>query len=498
MRVLAIISLLLSALHIHAQTAISDLEWAPVDADTMYVAAALPSGRPVWLRKDLLMVGGSGGADNQALTIVGDTLYLQRGGSVVLPPYVDTDDQQLTLVGDLLTLERSGGVDLTPYVNTDNQGLSIVGDSLRIDRGSAVGVSAFFDNTDDQQLTIDGDSLHLEAGGSITLVEYRDNTDDQQINQLMLDSAYYIHVGVEDGDTLSLDLSTLIDDADADTLNEIQELGVTNNFITATKSPPLILDAEKTVPTREHNDKIVMRGADGSLIEFVFKDITVPVTDEQQLSLIGNVLQLTNGGQVDLGLVNAAGGVDTLYGLDNTIHFTIDGTDHEIVIEACEYCAPVTISPANDLYTTENTDIETVATHTGGGTVTVVMSNPSDCSALRGLAMVSAQMKIYGHQNAEYLAYIEYRTGGGSWTVADESERELYRNVGNYEETLYLDASLPIEVAASASVSLEVRARLQVISTGTPSLFVVADSPQDAKWHDTHLRVKTLLSNNKL
>src|SRR5699024_11907911 len=69
----------------------------------------------------------------------------------------DTDDQQLSLSGNTLGLEDGGSVDLAPYL----------------------------DNTDDQQLTLIGNSLALEDGGSVDLAPYLDNTDEQDLSDVL-------------------------------------------------------------------------------------------------------------------------------------------------------------------------------------------------------------------------------------------------------------------------------------------------------------------------
>ena len=98
--------------------------------------------------------------DDQTLTLMGNTLTLENGGTVDLTPYLDnTDGQTITdfsLSGNILSLTLSGG-------NTET-----------VDLGSITG-----GGTDDQTISILNSTITLEDGGSIDLnahnVDY-DNT----------------------------------------------------------------------------------------------------------------------------------------------------------------------------------------------------------------------------------------------------------------------------------------------------------------------------------
>ncbi|WP_431137735.1 hypothetical protein, partial [Psychroserpens mesophilus] len=95
------------------------------------------------------------------------------------------DDQALSLSGNTLTLEDGGTVDLSTYLdNTDDQqntDFSISGNVLTLtleDGGTqTVDLSAYQDNTDDQALSLSGNTLTLEDGGTVDLTAYLDNTD---------------------------------------------------------------------------------------------------------------------------------------------------------------------------------------------------------------------------------------------------------------------------------------------------------------------------------
>ncbi|MEQ9306225.1 MAG: hypothetical protein RJQ14_20085, partial [Marinoscillum sp.] len=128
-------------------------------------------------------------SDDQAISLDGNILTLEDGGTVDLSSYLDnSDDQALTLDGTTLTLENGGSVDLSPYAgqNTDSQTLSLSEDELSLQNGGTVDLSAYKDNTDNQTLSLTDDELVLQNGGSVDLSTYKDNTDDQTLSEVLL------------------------------------------------------------------------------------------------------------------------------------------------------------------------------------------------------------------------------------------------------------------------------------------------------------------------
>ena len=97
------------------------------------------------------------GSDDQALSLSGNTLTLEDGGTVNLAPYLDnSDDQQITdfdlnATTNVLTITlEDGGTQMV-----DLSGLN--------DSGS-----------DDQALSLSGNTLTLEDGGTVNLTPYLD------------------------------------------------------------------------------------------------------------------------------------------------------------------------------------------------------------------------------------------------------------------------------------------------------------------------------------
>ena len=102
--------------------------------------------------------------------------------------------------------------------NTDDQNLTLAGNSLSIEDGNSVDLSGYLDNTDDQNLTLAGNTLSIEDGNSVDLSGFV-STDDQNISGSGL-SGTDLTIGIENGTNEVIDLSSLVDDADADPTNE--------------------------------------------------------------------------------------------------------------------------------------------------------------------------------------------------------------------------------------------------------------------------------------
>ncbi|MEX0274969.1 MAG: hypothetical protein AB3N16_11385, partial [Flavobacteriaceae bacterium] len=132
------------------------------------------------------------------------------GGKTVDISSVSTDNQVISLSGNTLTLEDGGTVDLSAYLdNTDDQAISLSGNTLTLEDGGTVDLSAYLDNTDDQNISLSGNTLTLEDGGTIDLSGYLDNTDEQDISGSGL-SGTTLTIGIENGGNETVDLSSLV------------------------------------------------------------------------------------------------------------------------------------------------------------------------------------------------------------------------------------------------------------------------------------------------
>ncbi|MCO5726102.1 hypothetical protein, partial [Robiginitalea marina] len=103
----------------------------------------------------------------------------------------------------------SANVDLSALVGTDDQGLSLSGNTLTLEDGGSVDLTPYLDNTDDQNLTLSGNTLGIEDGNTVDLTPYLDNTDDQNISGSSLVGTD-LTIGIENGTSETIDLSSLV------------------------------------------------------------------------------------------------------------------------------------------------------------------------------------------------------------------------------------------------------------------------------------------------
>ena len=163
------------------------------------------------------------GTDDQNLTgavLSGNvlTLNIENGN----PASVDlsalsgtgTDDQNLSLSGNVISIEDGNNIDLTPILvsgGTDDQNLSLAGNIITIEGGNSIDLTPILDSagTDDQQLSLSGNTLILEDGGTVDLTPYLDNSDDQNLTGASLNAANELTIDIEDGNSVTVDLSSL-------------------------------------------------------------------------------------------------------------------------------------------------------------------------------------------------------------------------------------------------------------------------------------------------
>ncbi|MEQ9169345.1 MAG: hypothetical protein RLO12_24030, partial [Fulvivirga sp.] len=225
-------------------------------------------------------VDGSITNEIQNLSLTGATLNISGGTGVDLAPLIPpggTDDQNLVLTGDVLSIEGgTGSVDLSGYIDdadadatNEIQDLSLTGNTLSLTGdGTTVDLSGFIDNTDAQGLSLTGTTLNISGGTGVDLAPIipPGGTDDQ--NLVLTGDVLSI-----EGGTGSVDLSTYVDDADADAANELQDLSLTGTTLNISGGTGV--DLAPIIPA-------------GS-------------TDDQNLVLTGDVLSIEGGtGSVDL------------------------------------------------------------------------------------------------------------------------------------------------------------------------------------------------------
>jgi len=216
--------------------------------------------------------------DGQTLNLTGTDLSISGGNTLDVSGLVDDADanpvneiQDLNLSGSTLTITNNPtatGINLGPFsgTNTDEQDLALVGNTLSLTNDATnVDLSGYLDNTDNQDLTLTGNTLSLTNDAtSVDLSGYLDNTDGQTL------SITGTNLSISGGN--SLDVSGLVNDSDADPVNELQDLSIAGNNLSLTN------DAS-SVDLSGYLDN----------------------TDAQDLALTGNNLSLTNdASSVDL------------------------------------------------------------------------------------------------------------------------------------------------------------------------------------------------------
>ena len=159
-----------------------------------------------------------------------NTLQIGPNGKFYVPP-ANTDDQAISLAGNILTLEDGGTVDLSPFLDdtdTDDQTitqftLSPAGIlTLEIQDGNTVNVdlsSLTTVDTDDQTLALAGTLLSIADGNSVDLSIFSD-TDVSAASASLAGSVLTVGV-TEDGVTVS-------DTEDLQPLLNLQQKQVTN------------------------------------------------------------------------------------------------------------------------------------------------------------------------------------------------------------------------------------------------------------------------------
>lgn len=156
-----------------------------------------------------------------------------------------SDNQTISFDQSILAISGGNSVPLTSLLQNLTITTSPEGNYLGISRGNSVllaTIEADGDPTNElQDITINSDKLKITNNTAATewdLTRYLDNTDNQALLWNPVDRVLSVS-----GNAGTVDLSSLIDDADADPENEIQDLNLTSNMLTVTnKTSPTEID----------------------------------------------------------------------------------------------------------------------------------------------------------------------------------------------------------------------------------------------------------------
>ena len=237
-----------------------------------------------------------------------------------------TDDQTVSFDESNLTISGGNSVPLTSLLQNLTITNSPEGNYLGISRGNSVLLATIEADGDPknelQDLTISSDKLKITDNTLATewdLSRYLDNTDNQALSWNSTDRTLSIS-----GNTGSIDLSELENDADADPLNEIQDLNLAANKLTITN---------KTTPT-EINLAPYLDNTDSQQLSYNESDKTLSITNGNPVTL-GSIIAFRTKKLVS----KLASSMDTITFIPETIEYNDGDFFNEIT---GEFVAPVT------------------------------------------------------------------------------------------------------------------------------------------------------------
>ncbi|MEQ8552688.1 MAG: hypothetical protein RIC53_08550 [Cyclobacteriaceae bacterium] len=267
-------------------------------------------------------VDGFTDTDDQTLSFLSNSLTISEGNSVDLGGLIDDADadptneiQDLSLASNALTITNNASastIDLSPYLdNTDDQVLDLTSDQLSISGGNSIDLSVLKDGTgtDDQtasevNVTVSGNLTSTNVQSALTELQSDidgfTDTDDQTL------SFASNSLTISEGN--SVDLSGLIDDADADATNELQDLNLSDNVLTITGlTSPTSIDLSTYIGNNTDNQTLTFSSgtlqiSGGNSVDLSsLADGYEPNTDSQNLLFSDNLLTISGGsGSVDM------------------------------------------------------------------------------------------------------------------------------------------------------------------------------------------------------
>jgi hypothetical protein len=222
-------------------------------------------------------------------------LTISAGNSVDLSEAVDEQINTLLTAGTNVTLNYNDGANTLTISSPDDQALSLVGNSLSLTDGGSVDLSGYLDNTDSQTLTLSSNTLSLTNGGSVDLSGYLDNTDSQTLTP----NAGTTSLTISGGNSVSL--AELVDDRVDALLVAGTDIGLSyndaGNTLTVNYTGSSGGDPDQTLSFSSPN--LTISGTGGNTVDLsALQDGTG--TDDQTLTLSGNTLSIESGNSVSL------------------------------------------------------------------------------------------------------------------------------------------------------------------------------------------------------
>ena len=225
--------------------------------------------------------------------------------------------QTLSISGNSISISAGNSINLpSGTIDTDEQNLTLNGNTLEIDRGNSVDLSSFLDNTDAQNLSVSGNQLSISNGNSITLpTGFSGNYNDLIGTPNNLSDF-----------TNDLGFITNPNDADSDPTNELQTL----NFNSGTGELNISGGNSIVLPISTGGDnwgsQVVVSNTtlSGNGTSSSPLSVNGILTDNQTLSISGNVIAISGGNNITLPTGFSGNYNDLTNTPDNLSDFTND------------------------------------------------------------------------------------------------------------------------------------------------------------------------------
>jgi hypothetical protein len=422
------------------------------------------------------------------LSFVDDTLSITEAGvtrKVEIISGGGTDDQTVdtfSLSGNILTLELED--DNEPPYTVDLSSLSVDGS----DQDSLVSGA------------ISNDSLVLTLSSgqivSIDLSDFLDNTDEQILDTLeLVGTTLRISISGDGVPFETVDLASLVDDADADPANELQEFEVTTTNATTerialtNKNTYFQLQEGPNITLSRTDSTIVIEAAAASVIDTTFSnqdtlffviagdtsfvliqdtDTRVNITGDEVETLEDAIDLVFNSDEFDVSIDGAEITIQLADAIDND-NQTVDslflnGTNLILALENDgEAPYEVNLSPLQDGTGTDNQNLQNGSFNTGNGELTIGIENGnSDIINLDGRYL---QNEVDGDTLNEIQSLsweggtrvLTLDNGGGSVTITDSEGTDNQNLLNGSFDTGTGILTMNIEGGSSGTVDLDGR-----------------------------------------
>ncbi len=387
--------------------------------------------------------------DDQAITYDADnyTINLENGGSVNLTNLKDDADsdptnelQTVTQNGAIVTLSHGGGYinieDGDPSPTNELQSLSMSGNTISLSQGggSVTIVEADGDPANEiQDLAFNSNYLYVTNNPNATVIDLNplmDNTDNQMI---AFDEQTGI-LAIQYGN--AVDLTSLIDDADADSTNEIQTITRVGDEIVLSHNGGTVdlrdddADPANEIQTLSQNGTVVTLSNGGGTIS-IADDDSNPMNEIQDLVMVGDSMVITNNPfatVIDLSVADN----QTLNFNNSTYEMTIDNGNTVDLTVLKDDADADPVNEIQDLYI-QNDSL--VITNNPSATV-IDLSVYMDNTDAQTVSLSGTDLSISGGNTVDLVSFMD-NTDAQTLTLSSDS---LIISGGNHVDlSAYMD-----------------------------------------------------------